>query len=136
MDINTVVFCGIERGHPKPTTAHVIQHALGLKANYVFDISNACFGFLDGLRITSTYITSGLIKQALIVTGEVSSALLWEFTHQLKKGMSLEDTRLRIGALTVGDTGGAMLPVSYDQLLNSATVPKVSRIAGCFAGLG
>ncbi|MFT6100068.1 MAG: 3-oxoacyl-[acyl-carrier-protein] synthase-3 [Arenicella sp.] len=108
-DIDAVIFCGIERDHPEPATAHVIQHALGLKANYVFDVSNACFGFLDGLRIASVYITAGLIKQALVVTGEVSSTLLWEFTRQLKRGMSAEDARLRIGALTVGDAGGAML---------------------------
>lgn len=29
--IGMVLFCGIERDHPEPATAHIIQHKLGLK---------------------------------------------------------------------------------------------------------
>jgi len=108
-DIGAVIFCGIERDQPEPATAHIVQHALGLNAHYVFDVANACFGFLDGLRVASSFITSGAIKNALVVTGEVSSRVLWEFTRQLKNGMTKDQALLVIGALTVGDAGGAML---------------------------
>lgn len=107
--IDMVIFCGIERDQPEPATAHLIQKQLGLNASFAFDVTNACFGFIDGLRIASNFISTGTIRYALIVTGEVPTKLVSSFIKQLKRGMSQPEARNVIGFLSVGDAGGAIV---------------------------
>lgn len=107
--INAVIFCGIERDQPEPATAHIIQNALGLKADHVFDVANACFGFVDGLKLASTMVESGMITHALVVTGEVSTRILRTVVDTLKKGVSVEEAKHLWGLLSVGDAGGAVI---------------------------
>ncbi len=107
--INAVIFCGIERDRPEPATAHIIQNALGLKADHVFDIANACFGFLDGIKLASSLIESGLIQYGLVVTGEVPTKISRSIISRLKKGLSSEAAQHLWGGLSVGDAGGAII---------------------------
>lgn len=107
--IDAVIFCGIERDMPEPATAHVIQHALGLKANHVFDVANACFGFLDGLKLASSLVESGMIQYGLVVTGEVTTKMSRAVVDRLKKGVSQDKARHLWGMLSVGDAGGAII---------------------------
>lgn len=107
--IDMVIFCGIERDQPEPATAHLIQKKLGLKASFAFDVSNACFGFIDGLRIAQKFITSNTVRYALIVTGEIPTKLTTSFLAQLKKGMPLKEAKKIVGFLSVGDAGGAIV---------------------------
>ena len=108
-DIDLVLFCGIERDQPEPATAHVIQHALGLRARYAFDISNACYGFIDGMQIADTYVRTGLVRYALVITGEIPSRVLRAAVDVLKRGVDIKTARAIIGALSVGDAGGAVI---------------------------
>ncbi len=107
--IDLVIFCGIERDQPEPATAHVIQHSLGLNASYALDISNACFGFIDGLQMADCYIRSGIARYALVVTGEIPSRVLRAAVDVLKQGVDIKTARNIIGALSVGDAGGAVV---------------------------
>lgn len=107
--IDAVIFCGIERDMPEPATAHFIQRSLGLNASYVFDVANACFGFFQGLKLTSNLIESGAIKYGLVVTGEVSTRVAKSVIQQLKQGMPLDEAKHLFGVLSVGDAGGAMI---------------------------
>ncbi|MFT6097812.1 MAG: 3-oxoacyl-[acyl-carrier-protein] synthase-3 [Arenicella sp.] len=107
--IDAVIFCGIERDRPEPATAHVIQRALGLNANHVFDVANACFGFFDGLKLASSLIESGAAKYGLIVTGEVSTKVAKVVANQLKRGMPITEAKHLWGILSAGDAGGAMI---------------------------
>lgn len=108
-DIDAVIFCGIERDVSEPATAHLIQHALGLKASHVFDVANACFGFFEGLTLASSLIESGAIKYALVVTGEVSTKVARSVAKQLKRGVTIDEAKHLWGVLSVGDAGGAMI---------------------------
>ncbi len=108
-DIDLVIFCGIERDQPEPATAHTIQNNLGLNARYAFDVANACFGFVEAMQIASMYIKSGIVKYALITTGEVPSKVARAAISVLKKGVEIETAKNIIGALTVGDAGGAVI---------------------------
>ncbi len=108
-EIDMVIFCGIERDNPEPATAHVIQNKLGINAPYAFDVANACFGFFDGMSIANGLIQSGAVKNALIVTGEIPTRLLRFFADRLKKGVDIKTARKIIGALSVGDAGGAVI---------------------------
>lgn len=108
-DIGLVVFCGIERDQPEPATAHLVQDKIGVKADIAFDVANACFGFIDGLRIAENFIVSGVIDYALITTGEIPSRLTKNFIDQLKKGIPADKFNDIVGFLSVGDAGGAVI---------------------------
>lgn len=107
--INLVIFCGIERDYSEPATAHIIQNKLGLQANHIFDVSNACYGFIDGMEIASNYIKAGMVDYALIVTGEVPSRVLKAWLEKLRNGVSTSCAQKLIGGLSVGDAGGAVI---------------------------
>jgi 3-oxoacyl-[acyl-carrier-protein] synthase-3 len=108
-DIDLVIFCGIERDQPEPATAHTIQHALGLHANHAFDMANACFGFIDAMEVASNFIKCGIVRYALVVTGEVPSKVLRSVVDTLKEGVEIKTAKNMIGALSVGDAGGAVV---------------------------
>lgn len=122
-DIDLVLFCGIERDQPEPATAHSVQYALGTQACNVFDVANACLGFVDGLKIANSYIATGLARYALVTTGEISSRITRSIVNQLQIGVDLQRAQLMLGALSVGDAGGAvLLAPSFDagfELFNS-----------------
>ena len=107
--IDMVLYCGIERNYTEPATAHAVQDGLGLKAHRVFDISNACFGFNDGIDIANNFISSGSAKYVLLVTGEIMTRIYPSFIKQLKKGVSVHKARNLIGWFSLGDAGGAMI---------------------------
>lgn len=113
-EIDLVIFCGIERDQPEPATAHTIQNALGLNANHVFDMANACFGFIDAMEVASNFIKCGAVRYALIVTGEVPSKVLRAAVETLKSGVDIKTAKNIIGALSVGDAGGAVILGSSD----------------------
>ena len=94
---------------PEPATAHTIQHELGLHANHAFDIANACFGFIDAMEIASNFIKCGIVRYALVVTGEVPSKVLRSVVSTLKGGVDIKTAKNMIGALSVGDAGGAVI---------------------------
>ena len=108
-DVGMIIFCGMDRDNNEPSTAHRVQKKLGVRESVVFDVANACHGFMDGLNIIDSFISSGAIDYGLVVTGEQPSHLTKRLAERLKNGMSQRDFRVRIGALTTGDCGGAML---------------------------
>ena len=118
-DIDLVIFCGIERDQPEPATAHTIQNALGLNARYAYDMANACFGFIDAMHIATNYINCGIVKYALVVTGEVPTRVLKAAVDLLKSGVDIKTARNVIGALSVGDAGGAAIIGATENGSNS-----------------
>ena len=108
-EIDLVIFCGMERDQTEPATAHTIQHALKLNASYVFDVSNACFGFINGMQIANDFIASGSVRSALIVTGEVTANLSRSVIKQLKSGLEANQAKEILGFLSLGDAGGAVI---------------------------
>ena len=133
--IGLVLFCGISRDQEEPATAHHVNQGIGLNAHTVHDCSNACFGFLEGIKTAHAYIVSGMTEYALVTTGEVHEPLIGSFMDQLKKGIDIKTARALIGFLSVGDGGGAVLmgPSSDEsgfQLFNS-TVDS-SQLNRCF----
>lgn len=107
--IDCVIFCGIERDQPEPATAHQIQKKLGLNAGHAFDLANACFGFFDGLKVASSLVQSKSARLVLVVTGEITSKLTNIVVDQINSGLSLSEFRQKIGFLSVGDAGGAVV---------------------------
>ena len=108
-EIDAVIFCGIERDQPEPSTAHTVQEKLGINTKYAFDVGDACFGFFDGLNIASSFIQSKLARLVLVVTGEVPTKLTRIIIDKANNGASKKELFDQLGFLSVGDAGGAMI---------------------------
>ena len=110
LDIDCIIFCGIEGNWSEPATALAVQNDLEARnAILCFDVSNACNGFLSGMYIADSLIAAGRIECALVVTGEKTSRQINSLMKLLKSCDDTERFRNRVGALTVGDAGGAMV---------------------------
>ncbi len=109
-EIDAVIYCGIERDCPEPATAHIIASGLGLTPSICFDVANACHGFTSSLQVANSFIKSGDIKYALVVTAELSSKLTRKVANMFRKGeLTPNDVKSHIGAFTVGDAAGALI---------------------------
>jgi len=109
-EIGYVIYCGIERDWVEPATAHRVQEVIGASKAACFDITNACHGFMNGLAVADAFIAAGSVDTVLICTGEMGSNVARSVLKQLKNGrFSKKESKMQIGALTLGDAGGAMI---------------------------
>src|ERR1700757_4675383 len=64
---------------PMPACAAFVQHKLGAKRCFAFDVSAACAGSLFGLAVAQQYIVSGQSKRLLVVGAELLTRLIdWD----------------------------------------------------------
>lgn len=106
--IDLIIFCGIEGDYAEPSTAHYIQHKLGLKG-ICFDVSNACLGFATGMQIANDMIANGSVRYALVCTGERPSVVSKAVIRQMRECRCKYTFKRKVGMLSVGDAGGAVL---------------------------
>ncbi len=59
-----------------PSTACLIQHKLGAKGAWGFDLSGACSAFVYALQAGSQFIATGAHKKVLVVGADVMSSIL------------------------------------------------------------
>lgn len=114
-EIGVVIFTGIEGDNVEPATAFTVQAKLGLKSQLCFDISNACLGFMSGIKIAADMIKAGTTKYALVCTGERMSKLSKSLINKLKSTHDATYFNSVYGFLTVGDAGGAMIIGPHKQ---------------------
>ncbi|MDB9152998.1 3-oxoacyl-ACP synthase III family protein [Parabacteroides distasonis] len=73
-EIEALVFVSQTPDYKMPTTACVLQNRLGLKSSTLsFDISLGCSGYVYGLSVISSLVSSGNIKRALLLVGNTQS---------------------------------------------------------------
>lgn len=110
LDIDCVLFCGIDRDYAEPATAHFVAASLGLRnARNCFDISNACHGMMSGVSVAIAYISMGMAENVLVCTGEKPSYVATDVCRQIRKNRDKKAFRNLVGALTLGDSGGAFI---------------------------
>jgi len=73
-DIELLVFVSQSRDYLIPATAGILQNKLGLsKRCMAFDISLGCSGYVYGLSVMGSLMSSGQIKKGLFLVGDVST---------------------------------------------------------------
>lgn len=104
-EIGVLIHTGICRDHLEPSTATVIHHKLGLDPHcHVFDVSNACLGFINGMTVAASMIELGQTECALIVSGE-NPAPIYEDTIRFlsqKENQTEENYRFSLPSFTLG----------------------------------
>jgi 3-oxoacyl-[acyl-carrier-protein] synthase-3 len=76
-DVDYIILATFTPDFYTPSCAALVQKALGLPESVgVLDINAACAGFVQGLFIANSFITSGLAKKVLVIGAEVISKIV------------------------------------------------------------
>lgn len=62
--------------YPFPSTASLVQHAIGANRAGAFDLEAACAGFVYALSVARAYIKSGMAKNVLVIGSETMSRVI------------------------------------------------------------
>jgi 3-oxoacyl-[acyl-carrier-protein] synthase III len=110
-EIDLVICCNISRcdgpNHRfavEPTFAARLARRFGLVNAIAFDLTNACAGTFTGILIADSLICRGVIRRALIASGEYITHLTTSAQKQIEGFMDP-----RLACLTLGDSGVAVL---------------------------
>lgn len=75
-EVQAVIYVSLSRDYVTPATAGLLQHRLRLSNEcYAIDVPLACSGYVYGLSVVSSLMTSGGIKKALLLVGETTTFL-------------------------------------------------------------
>lgn len=94
-DIDLIIVATITPDMMLPATACLVQHRIGAKGAWAFDLSAACSGFLYALEIAVQFIASGAHKNIIVIGLDVMSTII--------------DYSDRKTCIIFGDGGGAAL---------------------------
>ncbi len=73
-DIGILIFVSQTPDYQLPVTSTILQHKLGLPQSCIcFDIPLGCSGYVYGLYVMSSLISSGILKKGLLLVGDTIS---------------------------------------------------------------
>jgi len=73
LEVEMIVVATMMPDSPFPSVACKVQHNVGARNAFAFDISAACSGFVYALEIAAQFIKTGSARNALIIGSEVFS---------------------------------------------------------------
>jgi len=115
-ELECLIFTSVSRDMMEPATASFVHNQLQLPERcLVFDISNACLGFLDGMIFLANMIELGQVKCGLLVAGETAENLLESTMQNLIADTSLTRKTIKysFASLTIG-SGATALVMTHD----------------------
>ncbi len=104
-DIDLIIHASVCRDYLEPSTSSIVHYNLGLREHTMFfDLSNACLGMMSSFVVAANMIEQGLIKHALIVSGENGGPLLLQTMEHLLNDHSITRKSIKkyIANLTIG----------------------------------
>ena len=73
-EIELIVFVSQTPDYRMPATSCVLQHRLGIpRTCMTIDVSQGCSGYVYGLGVAGTLVSSGTIKKALLLVGNTQN---------------------------------------------------------------
>ena len=100
-DIDVIIVATVTPDMFFPSTACLVQHKLGAKNVWGFDLSAACSAFLYGLQTGAQFISTGVHKRVLVIGADVMSSII-DYTD-------------RATCVIFGDGAGAVLLEAADD---------------------
>jgi 3-oxoacyl-[acyl-carrier-protein] synthase III len=111
-DIGCLLHTSVSRDFLEPATAAVVHDSLGLPPSAtIFDISNACLGFINGMVTLANMIELGQIKAGVVVGCESSKPLVEATINRLLQDPDLTRDELKLAFATLTLGSGAVAAV-------------------------
>ncbi|WP_153557572.1 3-oxoacyl-ACP synthase III [Roseimaritima sediminicola] len=123
--VGCLIHASVCRDFLEPATASRVHHDLGLSPDcWVYDVSNACLGLLNGMVQIAALIESGAIAAGIVVGTENSRPLLEQTIAHLNGDQSLtrQSVKPAFASLTIGSGSCAIL------LTNPELAPEASQL--------
>lgn len=123
--IGCLIHASVCRDFLEPATASRVHHEMGLSNDcWVYDVSNACLGLINGAIQIAMMIESGSIKAGIVVGTENSRMLLESTIDALNSDEKLKrkDIKGAFASLTIGSGSCAWL------LADESLAPDASSI--------
>lgn len=130
--VELFIHAAVCRDMLEPATASFAHRKIGLPASaQIFDLSNACLGWLNALTVAAGLIESGQIKCALVCSGENGGPLV-EQTLRTLLAAPLDRNGIKpfFANLTIG-SGAVAAMLCHDSLLPTRARPH--RLLGGIA---
>jgi 3-oxoacyl-[acyl-carrier-protein] synthase-3 len=102
-ELDAILVCTVTPDHLFPSTACLVQDAIGAKGAWGFDLIAACSGFLYGLTTGAHFVGAGTHKKVLVIGSDTMSRII--------------DYKDRNTCVLFGDGAGAMMiePAGEDE---------------------
>jgi acyl-CoA:acyl-CoA alkyltransferase len=111
-DIGCLLHTSVSRDFLEPATATIVHDSLGLPPTAtIFDISNACLGFINGMVTLANMIELGQIKAGIVVGCENSKRLIDTTIYKLLKDPDITRDKLKLAFATLTLGSGAVAAV-------------------------
>ena len=126
-DIGCLISASVCRDFLEPSTASLVHSNLRLpEESFVFDVSNACLGVLNGMCIIANMIERNQIKAGLVVSGENGGPLVNNTIETLlaRSDVTRNNVKPSFASLTIGSAAAAIL------LVNSRLSQKKHHLMG------
>jgi len=119
-DIDAIIVGTVTPDMLFPSTACLVQHKLGAKGAWGFDLSAACSAFIYSLQVGAQFIAGGLHKRVLVIGADVMSSII-DYTD-------------RATCVIFGDGAGAALlePAEDDSVGLIDYIHEVDGSGGCY----
>ena len=120
-DLECLLHTSVSRDFLESATASVVHNALGLPSTAtVFDISNACLGFINGMVTLANMIELEQIKAGVVVACESGRRLTDATIQQLLQDQDITRGKLRLGyaSLTMG-SGAVSVVMTHSSISKS-----------------
>ncbi len=116
--LDLFIHAAVSRDMLEPATASFAHRKIGLPAaTQIFDISNACLGFLNALTVAAGLIESGQIRAALVVSGENGRPLVEQTLRTLvERPLTRNEIKPFFANLTIG-SGAVGAVVCHSSLV-------------------
>jgi 3-oxoacyl-[acyl-carrier-protein] synthase-3 len=115
-DIELIICGTITPDMQLPATACLIQHKIGARGAWGFDLSIACSGFLYGMQVGAQFVASGKHKNVLVVGLDVMSSII--------------DYSDRQTCIIFGDGGGAVVLQPSERAEDGCMIDYLHEVDG------
>ena len=120
-DIGCLLHTSVSRDFLEPATATVVHDSLGLPPTAtIFDISNACLGFINGMVTLANMIELGQVRAGIVVGCESSKRLIDTTINRLLTDPDISRDKLKLAFATMTLGSGAVATVLTHSSLSQA----------------
>jgi 3-oxoacyl-[acyl-carrier-protein] synthase-3 len=100
-DLDVIIACTVTSDMPFPSAAALMQHKIGAKHVFGYDLNAACSSFLFGLTSAASFVASGVVRRVAVVGCDVMS--------------SIADKNDRNTIILFGDGAGAVIVEQVEE---------------------
>jgi 3-oxoacyl-[acyl-carrier-protein] synthase III len=115
-EINAIIVCTVTPDMMFPSTACLVQHALGVPNAWGFDLVAACSSFIYGLTTAAHLVAAGTHRKVLVIGSDTMSRII-DYTD-------------RATCILFGDAAGAMVVEATAEGEDAGFIDFIGEIDG------